>query len=346
MQEPELMLAVIVPAYNVCSFLSKCLDSLLAQYDARLQILLVDDGSTDGTGDICLQYAQQQPARITLLRQRHQGLGAARNAGLAAAQARYVTFLDADDWYPDGWVAAVLSQLQTYDGCDIFFTLPQLYDMRTDAFFPWYDANELRSIFDEGRRTVSPQSDIRLLGLQPSCCARIFRRALLNGLGFRFPEGVLWEDILPHFLLLDRANSCRLIAQTGFIYRRGRPGQITNAINAGGTDLCAAYRQALAYAASRRWPEEKIVYIHLRIADYLFWRCRMASRSSRKQLIAEFHRVSCQMDPAQRKALRRTVAGNKGKRLLLWLITSDAYGFAKYLYDVKDCLKRVRGLRA
>lgn len=94
------LISVIVPVYNVAPYLRECLDSVIRQtYDA-LQILLVDDGSRDGSSAICDEYAAKDE-RITVVHQKNQGVSAARNAALDLANGRYVAFVDADDILPE-----------------------------------------------------------------------------------------------------------------------------------------------------------------------------------------------------------------------------------------------------
>ena len=90
------LVSVIVPAYNRQAYIAECLDSVLAQSYSRFEILIIDDGSTDHTLEICRAYAQKDP-RIKLLAGSHQGVSAARNLGLDAARGEYIFFVDSDD---------------------------------------------------------------------------------------------------------------------------------------------------------------------------------------------------------------------------------------------------------
>ena len=90
-------ISIIIPIYNVADDLSRCLDSVLSQTYADLEILLVDDGSTDASGRICDQYAKKDQ-RIQVIHKENGGVGSARNAGLIKAEGEYISFIDADDW--------------------------------------------------------------------------------------------------------------------------------------------------------------------------------------------------------------------------------------------------------
>lgn len=90
------LISIIIPVYNVAEYLCECLDSVLAQSYRNLEIILVDDGSTDNSGDICDKYAEKD-SRITVIHRENGGPSAARNAALDMMHGQYVTFIDSDD---------------------------------------------------------------------------------------------------------------------------------------------------------------------------------------------------------------------------------------------------------
>ncbi len=95
------LITIVVPIYNVYDYLRCCLDSIQKQHYRNLEILLIDDGSTDDSAAICQEYCNQDP-RFQLIRQKNQGLGPARNTGLRNAKGKYICFVDADDClHPD-----------------------------------------------------------------------------------------------------------------------------------------------------------------------------------------------------------------------------------------------------
>ena len=91
------MISVIVPVYNCGQYLRQCLDSILAQTYTDLEILLVDDGSNDNTGDICDAYMEAD-LRVKVIHKKNGGAVSARKAGLERASGRYIAFVDGDDW--------------------------------------------------------------------------------------------------------------------------------------------------------------------------------------------------------------------------------------------------------
>ena len=98
--------SVIMPVYNTEPYLREALDSLLKQTNPNIEIICVDDGSTDASASILKEYTEKDP-RVQILRQNHQGAGAARNLGMESAQGEYLLFLDADDFFADTLVEEI-----------------------------------------------------------------------------------------------------------------------------------------------------------------------------------------------------------------------------------------------
>lgn len=117
MREEKLNISVIVPIYNVEPYLSRCVDSILAQTCQDYELILVDDGSPDGCGAICDQYALRD-SRIKVIHKANGGLSDARNAGLEIAQGEYIAFIDSDDWVTPDYLAKLLNGLAE-TGADI-----------------------------------------------------------------------------------------------------------------------------------------------------------------------------------------------------------------------------------
>lgn len=90
--------SIIIPVYRVEEYLEKCVDSILAQTCQDFELLLIDDGSPDGSGAICDRYAASHPNQVRALHQPNGGAGAARNRGIELAQGDYLLFVDGDDW--------------------------------------------------------------------------------------------------------------------------------------------------------------------------------------------------------------------------------------------------------
>jgi glycosyltransferase involved in cell wall biosynthesis len=126
------LVSVVIPAYNAETFLAEAIDSVLAQGHDTLEVIVVDDGSTDGTAGVARGYG----ARVRLLQQSNAGIGSARNTGVDAATGDLLAFLDADDVWTDGALDARLTVLETQPALDGAFGLVEnFYDDVSEGRF-------------------------------------------------------------------------------------------------------------------------------------------------------------------------------------------------------------------
>ena len=227
-------ISIIVPVYNCAPYLSRCLDSLLAQTLPDLQIILVDDGSTDGSGTICNQYAGKDQ-RITVIHQKNAGVSAARNAGLDIAAGAYIGFVDADDWVAPHMFSALYENAHA--------TNAQI--VMCDAITAWEDGRQEPDtipLLTENR--VLAKSDIfpELLRLMAgSACRCLYRANLLSGYQIRFPENLKFsEDRIFNLQAMGIADTISYLKQ-GFYFRFIRPGSATTSIH---TDLFTVQHRA------------------------------------------------------------------------------------------------------
>lgn len=121
------MISIIVPVYNVEPYIQTCIESVLKQTYGMWELLLIDDGSTDGSANICKIYADKDK-RIQLLQNQHAGPAMARNKGIAHAKGDLIYFMDSDDWIEHDTLECMLNVMQEYDadivGCGLFFDYP------------------------------------------------------------------------------------------------------------------------------------------------------------------------------------------------------------------------------
>lgn len=126
------LVSVIIPIYNAENYLKQCLDSIVGQTLKDIEVICVDDGSTDGSAEILREY-QEKDARITVIRQENAGAGAARNKGLDKAKGKYLSFLDADDFFePDMLEEAYKSAEE--DKADYVIFKSGQYNTETDEY--------------------------------------------------------------------------------------------------------------------------------------------------------------------------------------------------------------------
>lgn len=210
-------LSVIIPVYNVEEYLAKCLDSVLVETEEPYEIILVNDGSTDGSGAICEEYRQRFPALITVVTTENQGLGAARDTGIEHATGEYLLFIDSDDYLAPRAMEGILA------------TLDQEFDMLIfDAVSVLPDGREVERISG-----CKKNGEIRLLdypGLlleRPNAWNKLYRRSFFTKKGIFFPERVWFEDLRTVLKLYYYADTILYVPEAWYRYLL-RPGSITN----------------------------------------------------------------------------------------------------------------------
>ena len=196
---PEPLVSVLVPVLNVAGLLPRCLDSLLAQTHRPLEIIVVNDGSTDGSGAVIDSYAARHP-EVRPVHQQHRGLGPARNAALALTHGEYVAMVDADDWVEPGFIADTV-RIARQTGADVVV-----------ARF-WFVAKglSLRFPFRVRDRTMTgleaAELSLQLTRFPAFAWNKLYRRDL-------FLPG---EEPFPNIFYEDLATTPRLLARAGTV---------------------------------------------------------------------------------------------------------------------------------
>lgn len=199
------LISVIVPVYNVERYLEKCIASICGQTYRHLEIILVDDGATDHSGQICDEYAQKD-SRIRVIHKENGGLSDARNAGIEIACGTYFMFVDSDDTItPD--TAQRLYEAAVQNDCQISVcNMVRIYD--DGATEPFYAPVKELTVWDGQQRFETLK--------QPSVCNKLFLAELLQGV--RFPKGKFYEDTFVYHVLAHRASRIALTAHDGYYY--------------------------------------------------------------------------------------------------------------------------------
>ena len=180
------LVSVVVPVYNVATYLPHCLESLLAQHRVELDVVVVDDGSTDGSGAIADRYAREEQ-RIRVVHTDNHGLGAARNEGLRHVRGEYVGFADSDDVVPPTAYAAMLASLEG-SGSD-FVTGSIVWWQREGLREPPW----MRRLHRPARSACRAAEHPEILG-DVFAWNKLFRRSFWESAGLSWPEGLRYED--------------------------------------------------------------------------------------------------------------------------------------------------------
>ena len=209
-------LSVIVPVYKAEAFLNECVDSLLGQTLQDMEILLVNDGSPDRSGEIMADYAARFPERVRTLTLDNGGQGRARNRGMDLARGDYLGFVDSDDLVvPEMY--ETLCRIADAEGADIV-------DCNIEAFTP-----------DGGTELLRTWRDDKPIAAAGSACNKLFRRDFVGGT--RFPEGLKYEDFGFTAELLLRSRRTVHLPDALYRYRVGQPSTMHNANSRMNLDL-------------------------------------------------------------------------------------------------------------
>lgn len=221
-QKPKL--SVIVPVYNVADYLDWCLDSLAEQTCADLEILCVNDGSTDNSREI-LERRQEQDPRIVIIDKENGGLSSARNAGIKAAKAPVVCFLDSDDRFtPDA--AEVIVQTFANEQPDVVTFGAHCYPR--EAAYPWLTQH--LSPRDVVYEPFHPDLLFKEMS-RPFAWRTAVRTDFLRDNNLYFDESVAFgEDQIFHFALYPRAHKTVLISNKLYEYRVAREGSLMDRV--------------------------------------------------------------------------------------------------------------------
>ncbi len=203
------LVSVIIPALNVEPYLARCLDSLLAQTYRPLEIIVVDDGSTDGTADVMRRYEEQHP-EVHTISQRHRGLGPARNAALSIAHGRYVSMIDADDWVEPDFVADMV-ELATTTGADVVVANFRFDALGLSVKFPFLPSPRTMTGAEAAKLSI------HLTRFPAFAWNKFYSRDLFQADDPPFPS-IYYEDLATTPRVLMRASKVALTSKAYYHY--------------------------------------------------------------------------------------------------------------------------------
>ena len=214
-------LSIIIPAFNAERNLRRCLDGLLSQIDESCQVIVVNDGSQDDTGNICASYGE----RITYIDKHNGGVSSARNAGLKAALGEYVTFVDSDDFVSEDFIASALGEMATHK--DVYFFLHQQDDAKAPTEPVPFENEPSKediiryTLFSKG----SPNPNVNFR----SVWGKVIRRSLLDEHSIIFPEDLaLGEDMVFMLYVYSAMNTYSFVNKVAYHYFFLNPDSATN----------------------------------------------------------------------------------------------------------------------
>lgn len=208
-KKPEI--SIIVPVYNSENYLYKCINSIISQDFKNFELILINDGSTDNSGQICDKYAQQD-SRIKVIHKKNNGQASARNIGLQISKGNYISFVDSDDWIDTKMYSELYKLIKIYDAdisvCAIEMVKEEIVRNNIDEYnYNLSNIEALESLY----ATNNVLTDWGV-------CNKLYRSFLWKDL--RFEEGIVYEDVMPNIKCLYNSRNVAYTNKSLYYYRQ------------------------------------------------------------------------------------------------------------------------------
>lgn len=216
MREP--LCSIIVPIYNVEELLPRCIDSLIGQQYQNIEIILVNDGSTDSSEAICREYLNRD-SRIKLINKENGGLSSARNAGLKLSKGEYILFVDSDDYVTSDFCSVGVDGFLNHNADVVIFGFNNIF----------VDTNKIIEKHCRKSRVISKEEALKgtLIDGYINSLAwnKAYKRELFDNI--KYPEGMVFEDVGTTYKIFDKANTIYISSNITYNYEL-RNGSISN----------------------------------------------------------------------------------------------------------------------
>lgn len=227
-------ISVIIPIYNKDKDLERCIDSVLAQTCSDFEVILINDGSTDASQDICNRYAQKD-SRVTAFYKMNGGVSSARNLGLRHAKGTWVTFIDSDDWVSPSYLEHLIDHVT--NDVDLVFSYATIY----------YSNGQFKSISFPSKRISSDEIELALIENElhgyTSPWSKLYRMEIVKRLNLNFIEDMhIGEDAV---FLFSYIQACRYIyfsEDTDYFYSFDVNNSLTKRVNSLDSELLGYHK--------------------------------------------------------------------------------------------------------
>ena len=207
-------ISVIIPVYNVEKYIEECIDSTINQTYPNLEILLIDDGSTDNSGKICDEYALKDD-RIKVIHQINGGLGNARNTGLNNATGDYIMFADSDDFFTPNACEVMLNEIESKNADYVIGNYQNCTEESVLWEKPIFDIDKYKNF----KLSIKDYKNSFYI-MNSSVCNKIFKTSFLNKIGVRFEEGIPAEDAIFSTYCFMKSKNVYYISNVMYLYRQ------------------------------------------------------------------------------------------------------------------------------
>jgi len=266
-------ISVIVPVYNVEIYLARCLDSLLNQTLKEIEIIVVNDGSTDNSGEILKLYEKKYPNRIKVLNKENGGLSDARNYGIPYATGEYIAFIDSDDYIEPEMYEKMYQKAKDENSdmveCDFLWEYPNKTVVDTGKIY-----SNKREMFAYARVVA---------------WNKIIKRSILEETKIQFPKGLRYEDVEFFYKILPFYNKVSFV-KNPYVHYIQRDNSISNSQNERTKEIFDVLDNVITYYKEKRLfdqykTELEYTYTRLLLCSSLFRMVKVGDKQVRKDLL-------------------------------------------------------------
>lgn len=268
-------ISIIIPVYNVEDYLDECILSVVNQTYRNIEIILVNDGSTDRSKEICEKYAVLDN-RIIVINKENGGLSSARNAGISKATGEFISFIDSDDYIETTMLDSLRQIIEKYNA-----------DIVECSFFDRFTNNTNHVTEMSQKEALHRYISSSYYYPNVSVCNKLYRKEVVSGL--RFPEGRIHEDYLYQCQAICRCNKF-IFVDTSFYNYRVRENSITHKrFDKKDFDKLTIYKERTSFL--RQWGDEESVDLssaeEFVILFSLFWKASINKMSESEEIKTE-----------------------------------------------------------
>jgi len=313
--------SVIVPIYNVEKYLEKCINSLLSQTLEDIQIILVNDGSKDNSGNIAKEYEKNNKDRVIYVEKENGGLSDARNYGLKYATGDFIAFLDSDDYieknaYEEMYNKAI-EENADYVECDFIWEFPN--KIRIDKQYPYKNKKEMLSF-------------VRVVAWN-----KLIKRQLIIDNNLEFPKGLRYEDVEFTYKLIPFINKFAYVDKP-FIHYVQRKGSIANVQNERTAEIFTVLDNVIEFYKKNNIYEKYRDELEYNYARYLLCSslkrmCKIKDKTIRKKLLTEsWKRLNLNFPNWKENVILKTV--NIGKNKYMRTVNKSTYKIYSKILEI------------
>lgn len=209
------MISVIIPVFNAKPYLDACILSVVTQSYKNFECILIDDGSTDGSSEVCDDLAEKDK-RIKVVHQKNQGVSSARNVGIKFSRGEYIAFIDSDDWVEKDYLSDMFNSMERTKADIVVSGLVQHFINGESSEFVPNESMSFKLTEDNIDIFVRLNRNFLLFGPY----AKLYRRDVITGNKICFPHNLSFgEDLVFNYQYLEHVNTISCVAKSNYNYR-------------------------------------------------------------------------------------------------------------------------------